>query len=80
MAKENIIPIGPFHPLLEEPEFFKFYVDGETVVDADVRVGYNHRGVEKLLENKTYDQGVFLVERICGICSTSHPFAFTQAV
>lgn len=80
MVKENIIPIGPFHPLLEEPEFFKFYVDGETVVDADVRVGYNHRGVEKLIENKTYDQGVFLVERICGICSTSHPFAFTQAV
>ncbi|OGC11840.1 NADH:ubiquinone oxidoreductase [candidate division WOR-1 bacterium RIFOXYA12_FULL_52_29] len=80
MAKENIIPIGPFHPLLEEPEFFKFYVEGETVIDADVRVGYNHRGVEKLLESKTYDQGVFLVERICGICSTSHPFAFTQAV
>lgn len=80
MAKEAIIPIGPFHPLLEEPEFFKFYVEGEKVVDADVRIGWNHRGIEKLAESKTYEQDVFLVERICGICSTSHPFAFVQAV
>ena len=80
MAKERIIPIGPYHPLLEEPEFFKFYVEGERIVDADVRVGYNHRGVEKLSESKTYDQATFLVERICGICSTSHPFAFVNAV
>ncbi len=80
MAKENIIPIGPFHPLLEEPEFFKFYVEGEKVVDADVRIGYNHRGIEKLAESKTYEQDIFLVERICGICSTSHPFAFVEAV
>lgn len=80
MAKGNLIAIGPFHPLLEEPEFFKFYVDGETIVDAEVRIGYNHRGVEKLAENKTFDQDVFLVERICGICSTSHPFAFTAAI
>jgi len=79
MAKETLIPIGPFHPLLEEPEFFKFYVEGEKVVDADVRIGWNHRGVEKLAESKTYEQDVFLVERICGICSTSHPFAFVQA-
>ncbi|KPJ69723.1 NADH:ubiquinone oxidoreductase [candidate division WOR-1 bacterium DG_54_3] len=79
MAKECMIPIGPFHPLLEEPEFFKFYVEGEKVVDADLRVGWNHRGIEKLAESKTYEQDVFLVERICGICSTSHPFAFVQA-
>jgi len=78
--KETIIPIGPFHPLLEEPEFFKFYVEGERVVDAEVRIGWNHRGIEKLAESKTYEQDVFLVERICGICSTSHPFAFVQAV
>ena len=79
MGKQHIIPIGPFHPLLEEPEFFKFYVEGEKVVDADVRIGYNHRGIEKLAEAKTWEQDIFLVERICGICSTSHPFAFVQA-
>lgn len=79
MAKPTMIPIGPYHPLLEEPEFFKFYVEGEKIVDAEVRIGYNHRGIEKLAESKSYDQIVFLVERICGICSTSHPFACVQA-
>jgi len=80
MANERFVPIGPYHPLLEEPEFFKFYVEGEKVVEAEVRIGYNHRGVEKLAESKTYDQDTFIVERICGICSTSHPFAFVRAV
>ena len=80
MAKETMIPIGPYHPLLEEPEFFKFYVEGEKIVDAEVRVGYNHRGVEKISEGKTFDQATFVVERICGICSTSHPFAYVRAV
>lgn len=79
MAK-TIIPIGPFHPLQEEPEFFKLTVDGEMVVDCDVRVGYNHRGIEKISESKTFDQVTFVIERICGICSTSHPFAYVMAV
>ncbi len=59
MAKGNQVPIGPFHPLLEEPEFFKFFVEGEKIVDAEVSVGYNHRGIEKLAEAKTYDQDIF---------------------
>jgi len=79
MAK-TVIPIGPYHPLQEEPEFFTLTVDGETVVDIDVQVGYNHRGIEKLSELKTFDQSTFVIERICGICSTSHPFAYTRAV
>ena len=77
---KTIIPIGPYHPLQEEPEFFILTVDGERVVDIDVHIGYNHRGIEKLSESKTFDQAAFLVERICGICSTSHPYAFTRAV
>ncbi len=77
---KTIVPIGPYHPLQEEPEFFTLTVEGETVVDIDVAVGYNHRGIEKLSERKTFDQSTFLVERICGICSTSHPFAYTRAV
>lgn len=76
----TIVPIGPYHPLQEEPEFFTLTVDGETVVDIDVQIGYNHRGIEKLSEMKTFDQSTFVIERICGICSTSHPFAYTQAV
>ena len=80
MSKPTLIPIGPYHPLQEEPELFKLYCDGEIVRDIKWETGYNHRGIEKLSESKTYDQVFFLVERICGICSTSHPFAFANAV
>ncbi|MFO7956910.1 MAG: nickel-dependent hydrogenase large subunit [Candidatus Brocadiia bacterium] len=76
----SIVPIGPFHPLQEEPELFRLHVDGETVVDVDVEIGWNHRGIEKVCEGKTFDQVPFVVERICGICSTSHPIAYVQAV
>lgn len=79
MAK-TIIPIGPYHPLQEEPEFFQLHVDGERVEKLDIQIGYNHRGIEKLAESKTYDQVVFLVERVCGICSTSHPMASVNAM
>jgi membrane-bound hydrogenase subunit alpha len=80
MSKKTLIPIGPYHPLQEEPELFKLYCDGETVIDIQWVTGYNHRGIEKLSELKTYEQSFFLVERICGICSTSHPFAFANAI
>ncbi len=80
MSKKTLIPIGPYHPLQEEPELFKLYCDGEIVKDIKWETGYNHRGIEKLSESKTYEQVFFLVERICGICSTSHPFAFANAV
>ena len=80
MSHKVIVPIGPYHPLQEEPEFFQLYVEGEKVVDIDIIIGYNHRGIEKLAEAKHYDQIAFLVERICGICSSSHPYAFVLAV
>ncbi|MDI6641205.1 MAG: nickel-dependent hydrogenase large subunit [Elusimicrobiota bacterium] len=78
--KRTVIPIGPYHPLQEEPEFFKLYVEGEKVTGLEIELGYNHRGIEKLSESKHFDQVTFLVERICGICSTSHPFAYVNAV
>jgi len=80
MSHRVIVPIGPYHPLQEEPEFFQLYVEGERVVDIDIVIGYNHRGVEKLSEAKHFDQVAFLVERICGICSSSHPYAYVLAV
>ncbi|MCG2724944.1 MAG: nickel-dependent hydrogenase large subunit [Elusimicrobia bacterium] len=78
--KTTIIPIGPYHPLQEEPEFFELHVEGEKVIKLDITLGYNHRGIEKMAESMHYDQVAFLVERVCGICSASHPFAYVNAV
>ncbi len=75
-----VIAVGPFHPLQEEMEFFQLTIDGETVTDIDVRISYNHRGMEYIAETLQFDQVPYLVSRICGICSASHPLAYVQAV
>ena len=79
-VRKPILAVGPFHPLQEEMEFFQLTVDGETVTDIDARISYNHRGIEGLSETLQFDQVPFLVSRICGICSASHPLAYVQAV
>jgi NADH-quinone oxidoreductase subunit D len=61
-------------------EFFQLTLDGEIVTDVNVRLSYNHRGIEKISEGLQFDQIPFLVSRICGICSASHPLAYAQAV
>lgn len=74
------IPIGPQHPALKEPESFSVALKGEKIMGVDIRLGYNHRGIEKACEERTYIQDIYLVERICGICSHSHSTCFIQAV
>ncbi len=74
------IPIGPQHPALKEPGHFEFSVDGEIVTGASLRLGYVHRGIEKGVEARTWIQGQYLVERVCGICSHVHATAYTLAV
>lgn len=74
------VPFGPQHPALKEPGNFLFEVDGEIVVDVKPRLGYNHRGIEKAFELRTYIQNIYLAERICGICSDAHTTCYTQAI
>lgn len=74
------MPIGPQHPALKEPENFIITLEGERVVDVDIRIGYTHRGIEKLMESRTYIQNLYLVERICGICSYAHVVNYSQNV
>jgi len=74
------IPIGPQHPALKEPISLRMTVEGEVIRDADIRLGYNHRGLEKLAEEKTWIQNIYLTERICGICSHSHASCYVQGV
>ncbi len=74
------VPIGPQHPALKEPEGFIVWLDGERIKDFGMRLGYNHRGIEKAAEMRTYIQNIYLLERVCGICSMAHSTAFIQAV
>ena len=75
-----IVPIGPQHPALKEPGHFEFTVDGETVTAASVRLGYVHRGIEKATEDRNWTQNLYLLERICGICSHTHALCYSLGV
>jgi ech hydrogenase subunit E len=79
-AEKFIVPIGPQHPALKEPGHFEFSVEGEVVKDATVRLGYAHRGIEKGTESRNYAQNLYLLERICGICSHIHATAYSLGV
>jgi len=74
------VPIGPQHPLLKEPLSFLVTLEGEKVMDSVLRLGYVHRGIEKLAEQRTYIQNIYLLERICGICSHIHSTTYCQSV
>lgn len=75
-----VVPLGPYHPALEEPVHVKLFTEGEEIKDAKVFIGYNHRGIEKLCEERNYIQTITLVERVCGICSHSHTLAYCLAL
>lgn len=75
-----IVPIGPQHPALKEPAHFLIAVEGEIVTKAFVRLGYAHRGIEKATESRNWVQNLYLLERICGICSHIHATAYCLGV
>lgn len=79
-AQRFTVPIGPQHPALKEPGHFEFVVDGEVVKSASVRLGYVHRGIEKAVESRSWIQNLYLLERICGICSHIHATAYCIGV
>ncbi|MCK5594272.1 MAG: nickel-dependent hydrogenase large subunit, partial [Candidatus Aenigmarchaeota archaeon] len=74
------LPLGPQHPALVEPEYLKVHLDGETIVDVEINLGFMHRGIEKALQQRTYQQDRFLIEKICGICSSIHTLTYCNAI
>ena len=77
----SVLPMGPFFPVLEEPAYWRLFVEGERIVGCDTRLFYNHRGIEKLGDSVlTYNEIPFLAERICGICGFIHSTCYCQAV
>jgi membrane-bound hydrogenase subunit alpha len=75
------IPVGPIHPALKEPIQLMLEIEGEKVVNTDVRVGQVHRSIEWLGMNRNNPvQSLYVAERICGICNICHPFCLAMAV
>lgn len=80
MGKRTIVPFGPQHPALPEPIHLDLELEDEKVIRAIPSIGYVHRGLEKLVEKRDYEQMTYVMERVCGICSFGHSYGYTSAV
>jgi ech hydrogenase subunit E len=80
MSTRSVIPFGPQHPVLPEPIHLDLVMEDEKVVEAIPSIGFIHRGLEKLVDKKDFNEMVYVAERICGICSLGHGLGYCEAV
>ena len=76
----TVVPFGPQHPVLPEPIHLKLALEDEKVVEAVPALGYVHRGLEMLVAKRDFHQMVYVVERVCGICSCIHAMCYCEAL
>ena len=74
------VPVGPVHAGIIEPGHFRFSVAGEEVLNLEAKLGYKHKGIEKLFEVFSIEEKLRLSERVSGDTSFTHSMAFCQAV
>ena len=74
------IPVGPVHAGIIEPGHFRFTASGETVVRLEERLGYTHKGIEKLLCGKSIDAAARLAARVSGDSTVAYSLVFARAV
>lgn len=74
------IPVGPVHAGIIEPGHFRFSVLGEEILRLEPRLGYVHKGTEKLFEVLSSEKRIALAERISGDSSFHHALAYCQAL
>ena len=74
------VPVGPVHAGIIEPGHFRFSAAGEPIINLEIRLGYVHKGIEKLAEGKGCADALKLAERVSGDASFAHSLAFCHAV
>jgi Ni,Fe-hydrogenase III large subunit/Ni,Fe-hydrogenase III component G len=74
------ITVGPVHAGIIEPGHFRFSVEGETIVNLETRLGWVHKGIEKLFETLPFERTPALAERVSGDESVAHALAYCQAL
>ena len=77
---ELVINMGPQHPATHGVLRVVLKLDGERVVDADVIIGYLHRGVEKLCESRDWTQIVLITDRMDYVASAAANLGYCETV
>ena len=79
-TSELVINMGPQHPSTHGVLRVILRLDGERVVDADVVIGYLHRGIEKLCEQRDYQQIVLITDRMDYVAAASNNLGYCETV
>src|ERR1700688_4499100 len=73
------IAVGPVHAGIIEPGHFRFTASGETVVRLEARLGYTHKGIERLMTGASLARAVRLAGRVSGDSTVAYAYAFSKA-
>ena len=74
------IPVGPVHAGIIEPGHFRFSVAGEPIINLEAQLYFVHKGIEKLCEGKSFEQCLYISERISGDETIANSLAYCQAI
>ncbi len=74
------VAVGPVHAGVIEPGHSRFQAQGEDVLFLEIMLGYQHRGVERLLETQPLERAIQVVESIAGDTVVGHAEAFCGAI
>ncbi len=74
------VAVGPVHAGIIEPGHFRFQCCGERVFHLEIQLGYQHRGVEKLLQSVAMKRMPIIAETIAGDTTIGHGLCQAQAI
>jgi Ni,Fe-hydrogenase III large subunit len=82
VAGESVheVAVGPVHAGIIEPGHFRFQCAGEEVLHLEIQLGYQHRGVERLLTTVSAGRLPLLAEAIAGDTAIGHNLCCCQAI
>jgi len=75
-----LLPIGPWHPALDEPVIFKLEIAGSRIEKVEIELGFNHRGVEGWLPQLLPHQMLPPLSQLCGKCSYANTLVGAMAL
>jgi NADH-quinone oxidoreductase subunit D len=75
-----VINMGPQHPSTHGVLRVVLRLDGERVVGSDIVIGYLHRGIEKLCENRDWAQIILITDRMDYVAAASNNLGYCETV
>jgi len=74
------VAVGPVHAGVIEPGHFRFQCHGEEILNLEIQLGYQHRGIEKMMERLPLERTMLLAESIAGDTVIGHAIAYCNII